>query len=185
MLLTMEAERFWLRHPSLAGHQGPYAGAELRRAIESGAFPKDSYLLRDRGQELTARQRSVEWRPAYEVLVMPAPPGLAPPPPSAAQDAQPAIDADARRQQVRRESAYAGVRLGVNVLTVMACVFCLLAMLAAIVGGAFGKPLSGVVALVGLGLEVVAILVVSGVVKALLDVADCAVRRYPHPRDDD
>lgn len=168
------AERYWLRHPSLSGHLGPYSEADLHAALGSNSFPRDSYVLLDAGQDETSRMASTKWRPMTDLL------GLEPPPPSkkpvAPAEPPPPSVAEQARKRVRTASAYDGVRRLIQILAG----FALVALAVACVATLFARGLDSTTRLAGLVvlvLEAFAVIVFAAVLQAILDIADCNLRR--------
>lgn len=167
-------ERHWLRHPSLHGHQGPYAKKDLAEAIENGSFPLDSYVLRDAGQNLQDRQTSVEWFPVTQLL------GLEPPKSAAApkivEPPQPPTAAE-RLLHLRKRTAYTTLRT----LIVVCQLILLIGTLVVALAGARGAD--GAIAFVAWILQAVVVIVAGMLLQALLDIADHSVWTTPHPHD--
>lgn len=167
-------ERYWLRHPSLDGHQGPFAVKDLQAAIESEAFPADSYVLRDQGQNQQDRQTSIAWIPIAQLLGFDEP---APAPPSTTPPALP-TNAD-RRRHLRTHTAYGfarGLVVGFLVVGVV---------LALATAATSARHLSGSVACASVvmasAIQVGAVLLVGMLMQALLDIADRAVQTAEAP----
>ena len=167
-------ERYWLRHPSLSGHLGPYTKTDLHAALASNSFPRDSYVLLDAGQDETSRMTSTKWRPVTELLGLAPPmppvsrtPVAEPPPPSVAEQA---------RDRVRAESAYGFARGLIRILAGFALVSLLVLALATLFGGRLDTT-TWLAALVAFVLEAIAVIVIAAVLQAILDIADCNLRR--------
>jgi hypothetical protein len=170
-------DRYWLRHPSLHGHQGPFPLTDLQKAVGSGSLPRDSDVLLDRGQDEAARRQSTGWQPVTDVL------GL-PPAPRLSDRLRPEVDdqerrfraAEARLQNLRANTAYTRVR---TVVTVLALVAAVLVVVLGFVVMSKSRGDGGLVMLVAMALEVIGIYVAHALLQALLDIADSAVRRHP------
>lgn len=177
----MERERYRLRHPSLRDLVGPYSLSDLRAAIDAKSFPIDSYVLRDDGQDESALRASPHWRPVTDVLGLPRP--NAPQPP-AAPPPGPRDEAVARLRRLRERTAYGGLRGMIGLIAVVyvvtKCVIALLGLFGIGLAGDAGAAVEGfgiVVLLAWTCVEVLIVIVVAALAKALLDIADCALAR--------
>jgi hypothetical protein len=170
-------DRYWLRHPSLHGHQGPFPLTDLQKAVGSGSLPRDSDVLLDRGQDEAARRQSTAWRQVTEVLGLPPAPRLsARLRPEVSDEQERFRAAEGRLVLVRANTAYARVRTVVTVLAVVAVV---LIVVLGLVVMSQSRGNGALVALITIALEVIGIYVAHALVQALLDIADSAVRRHP------
>ena len=163
-------DRYWLRHPSLSGHVGPYRLDDLRSAILASSFPRDSYVLLDSGQNETERMASIAWRPVTAVLGM-EPPAAAAPAAPVADDPEPTPE-EAVRNQVRQRTAYGTARGLIHLLAGLALFGLFVVSLVAVVapGLDFGARL---IILLTLVLESFAVIVAAAMLQAILDIADC------------
>ena len=173
-------ERYWLRHPSLNGHLGPYAKEDLAQSFENESFPKDSYVLLDRGQNLQDRQTSVDWFPLRRLLGLAEPPKASYAPPALPSNEPPKPpDASERRDHLRRCSAYSALRTLIIIAQLILLVGTLVVSFATAQRGAGG------VAMVAWFIQAVMIVAGGMLLQALLDIADHAVWTTPHPHDRD
>tara|TARA_R110002072_G_scaffold87129_4_gene196649 strand:+ start:4342 stop:4860 length:519 start_codon:yes stop_codon:yes gene_type:complete len=168
-------ERYWLRHPSLTGHLGPYSEPDLRKALEADSFPRDSYVLVDSGQNETDRMASPYWRPATAVL------GMDPPPASPAPPAVPTMpevpftpSRHAIRGRLRQDTAYGTARSLITVLAVVMLLFLFVGGLAAMPRGSSVSQLS---VLIAIGLEALGTIAAAAFLHGMLDIADANLRR--------
>ena len=171
----MEEERYWLRHPTLRGLVGPYRLDELRAALTAESLPADSYALRDTGLTENDMQASPSWQPVTDVLGLPRPPK---PEPTAVAGTPPVPPALAARTSVRAATAYSPLRTAVSVVAVIACTVVVLSTMTAI--GTVGHAATAgfvAIALCEMAVEVAVILITAGIVQALLDIADCSLRK--------
>ena len=169
-------ERHWLRHPSLSGHQGPYEKKAIADAVEKGAFPMDSYVLRDAGQNLHDRQTSVEWCPVTRLLGLEPPEQPADTPPEIVEPPQPP-SAYERRQHLRKCTAYTTLRTLIVICQLILLIGTLIVTLASAQRG------TAPIAFVAWILQAICIIVVGMLLQALLDIADHSVWTTPHPHD--
>lgn len=171
-------ERYWLRHPSLHGHQGPYSKQELRASLDAKAFPADSYVLLDEGLKEDQRRGSIKWQPAATLLgLLPALDASTPPPP------KPKTESDRRQEiaqrqvqrqtRLRYESAYLGLHSMISVLFWVAVIAIILVTL---LSAGLPEAATGTI-FVRAVVEIIGLYVVAGLARALLDIADCALRR--------
>jgi len=183
-------ERYWLRHPSLSGLQGPFTKQELKGALSSQAFPPDSYVLQDTGQTETERQASTHWLPVWQLLGVAAPAQHRKPLPAGEaidggygtarvpdERARTVTPSD-MRDQLRRQSAYAGLRMFAGIL----CGLSVFALVVVIIAAMTDGPQVALVAVLIGVVELIAILFVYGLCMALLDIADNAVRHHYEKR---
>ena len=166
-------ERYWLRHPTLHGHVGPYTTAELRAAIESQALPDDSYVLLDEREDELQRQTSTRWRPAWQLL------GLEPPATRSSQSSgsiAPAQGDPARERldDTRTNTSYAGLRKLIQIAKVASLIAVLLVPALGILSGNLEWTVATVVWAV---VDVFGVLILAGLAQALLDSADAAMRQ--------
>lgn len=169
-------ERYWLRHPSLSGHLGPYSEQELRTAIEGKSLPRDSYVLVDSGQNETDRMSSPYWRPATTLL------GIEPPAakPGKSREPEPTEPSAPTRLQVRarlrQDSAYGTARGLISILAAVALLSIVVIGLAAVFAAGIDMS-SRLAALIALGLEALGVIAAAAVLHAVLDLADGSLRR--------
>lgn len=169
----MEEARYWLRHPRLARHLGPFSVADLRQAHADGTAPADSYVLEHKGQDQLARLSSTAWFPMARLLGLPEP--KSPSQPWRSSPPSPSSYAIERRTQLRDQTAYPGLRTLISVtafVTLLAIAFYFLVAVTALDRSRLGV-------LIATPIEVLATLCTAGMLQALLDIADSAVRRHP------
>lgn len=170
-------ERYWLRHPTLHGHLGPYRIDDLRQAVESETFPRDSYVLVDSGQNETDRMASPYWRPVTALLGMePPPPTSAPVPKPGASDAPPVPERLQIRFRLREGTAYSTAR---TLIVILAMVALLVELLVGMVWMANG-PSNGagkLTMLILVGLEMLATIAIAAFLQAMLDIADASLKK--------
>lgn len=179
-------ERFWLRHPSLSGLQGPFTKLEIKGALASQAFPPDSYVLQDTGQSETERLAATQWSPVWQLLGVAAPKEYREPLPAGEaidggygtarvpeqQEAE--VTPVDRRVQLRSQSAYPGLRLA----AILMCGFSIVVLVIFTIAAMAKDPSVALGALLVGAIELVGILFVYGLCQALIDIADNAVRHH-------
>ena len=168
-------ERYWLRHPSLTGHLGPYSQSDLRKALEADSFPRDSYVLVDSGQNETDRMASPYWRPATVVLGMEPPP--TPPAPVVAPTAPEVPFTPSRhaiRGRLRQDTAYGTARSLIAILAVVMLLFLVVGGFAAMPGGPSSHKLA---VLIAMALEALGTIAAAAFLQGMLDIADANLRR--------
>ncbi len=163
-------ERYWVRHPSLSSHVGPYRKEDLRAAIVGNSFPRDCEVRLDGDDD-------ADWQAATAVLGMPSPAATP-------QTRTPEVAGDTKaalRQLlmgVRRASAYLAVRLLVNVLaTITVIAFVILAIAGVSAGASLRSPAACATVVASATVQVCVTIILAGTIHAILDIADCALRR--------
>lgn len=182
-------EGYWLRHKSLTGHQGPFKKKDLRPAIDSSAFPRDSEVLRDTGESEAQREGSNDWMPATELFEFAPVAGQA----SQAR-AQPAdngsqsgahatpqakIDID-RLNSLRRGSVYPNTRMLIQtgiVILVLAEAILMGLQMDAMSGTTLAATPLGSTPVFGALIAIIGTIAIGNVLLAVLDMADVAVRK--------
>jgi hypothetical protein len=169
-------DRYWLRHPSLNGHLGPYRAEDIREAIESETFPRDSYLLVDSGQNETDRMASPYWSPATVILKMEAPP----PTSTVVQKPEPplGIEREQIRQRLRQGTAY-------SILRTLIVIMAIVAMVAVVAEVILGMAVISFVGgndghfekIIAVGWKLLEIIVCAAFLQAMLDIADANLKR--------
>lgn len=120
----MTEARYWLRHPTLAGHVGPLHRADLEAAVKSGSLPLGGEALRDEGQDQAARERAA-WTKVTELL------GL-PPIVEARQSVQQGATLSGERAfllERRRRTAYAPLRWSIDVAAALLAILQLVTLI--------------------------------------------------------
>lgn len=176
-------ERYWLRHASLKGHQGPFEKKDLSPAIDSSAFPLDSEVLRDMGVTEVEREGSNGWMPVTELLglepVAPLPSKW--PQPGVRSTPEPKLDS-ARLEVLRRASVYPNTRnlISTGMMVLVAAELILMAAQMSVLGGSSAAAIPVFTAVIAM----IVTLIIGNVLLAVLDLADAAVRKIPHPSDE-
>lgn len=175
-------ERYWFRHPSLAGDIGPLTRSELRDALRADSLPRDGMVLRDDGGDAAARAAAT-WSPVVELLGLPA----APPPASRHPTAprRTPVNSPPRFTAFlldrRRETVYSGLRILIELTTIAVFVALLFAL-------ATSPRLDGThfaTALLVTLVYALVVLVLRGLANAVLDLADHALRAEHRNSDRD
>ena len=187
-MVRME-ERYWLRHASLKGHQGPFEKKDLGAAIDAGAFPRDSEVLRDMGVSEAKRDESNSWIPVTELLGLDAAPGhdkpVKPasvwPEPGTRSTPEPKETQADRLAAIRRGSAYPNTRFFIQVGMVVMVIGELLVM---IFGLTRTQPLGAEPPIISAIVNIIITIVAANVLLATLDLADAAVRQSADSRND-
>lgn len=148
--------------------------ADLRQAHADGTAPADSYVLEHKGQDQLARLSSTAWFPMARLLGLPEP--KSPSQPWRSSPPSPSSYAIERRTQLRDQTAYPGLRTLISVTAFLT----LLAITVYFLTGITALDNPGRVGLlIATPIQVLATLFTAGMLQALLDIADSAVRQHP------
>lgn len=185
-------ERYWLRHVALTGHQGPFAKKDLRPAIDSSSFPRDSEVLRDTGMSAAQREESDGWIPVTELFGFEPVAGQASqaqaqqannwPQPGFRSTPEKRTDID-RLNLLRLSSVYPNTRALIHTGIVI-LVFAELIMMGLQMGALSGTNLAatgpGASPVIGALTAIIGTIAIGNVLMAVLDMADVAVRKIAH-----
>ena len=179
-MVTGMEERYWLRHASLDGQQGPLEEKDLRSAIDANAFPRNSEVLLDTGLPEERRAKSNDWISVTQLL------GLEPPPAQPSVWPQAGVRSTPERRlgsdrltELRHGSAYPNTRMliasGIVIAVIAELLVMFMQMSASRGSGSTGIPLFTSV------IAVITTIAIGNVLLAVLDMADVAVRKLPDP----